>query len=101
MKWSQTLRVINEGFAQISGCWLGRLYSSEDQIYLNGFSLYRNRIPRLASIFADTEILEITETEMRGVTLYNFRLRINRVTDDPGFFDPKVQVEQLTVEESN
>ena len=88
MKWSRTLEVISEGFAQITSSWLVDLHSTNDNFILQGFSLYRNRIPRLASIFADAEILEITEQEFRGVTLYSFRLRVNQVAEDPQFFNP-------------
>ncbi len=95
MKWSRTLELISEGFAQITSSWLVTLNSNDDAIILQGFSLYRNRIPRLASIFADAEILEILEQEMRDITLYNFRIRINQVAEDPHFFDPQVKVQQV------
>jgi len=92
LKWSRTLQVIAEGFNQVRSSWLVGLSSKDGVINLTGYSLYRNRIPRLASLFADAEILEILETEVRDVTLYSFRMRINQVSDDPSFFNPEVPI---------
>lgn len=108
LKWSRTLQVIAEGFNQVRSSWLVELSSKDDVINLTGYSLYRNRIPRLASLFADAEILEILETEVREVTLYSFRMRINQVSEDPAFFNPEVPIPehisefaQVETEENN
>lgn len=93
--WSQTLEILGAGFNQVNRCWLTKLHFADGTIYLEGISLYRDRIPRLASVFADADIQEIQEDEFRDVTLYRFRIQVNQVSDDPDTFNPEVQIGQL------
>jgi len=94
--WSRALGILGAGVNQVNRCWLTRLHYADNTIALEGISLYRDRVPRLASVFADAEIQEIQEEEFREVTLYRFRIRVNQVSDDPNAFDPEIQIKRLT-----
>jgi len=93
LRYSRTLEIISEGFRQVNSSWLTALKADANSIQIEGYSLYRSRIPRLASIFADAEILEITGEEVREITMYKFIMQINKVTETPIIFEPIAAVE--------
>ncbi len=99
LKWSKTLRMISDGLDQVNSTWLTEFSSNNEGIELSGYSLYRSRIPQLASLFAEVEIDEIVEEERRDVILYNFTMQIYQVVEDSTLFNPASQVETLTQQE--
>ena len=93
LRYSRTLEIISEGFRQVNSSWLTSFKADANSIQIEGYSLYRSRIPRLASIFADAEILEITGEEVREITMYKFIMQINKVTETPIIFEPMAALE--------
>ena len=87
-RWSHTLSLVSEGFRQVNSCWIDKLVTMGDELIIEGYSRYRNRVPEIAGVFDEVEIKEITETTFRDVTLYKFILRVKRVVPDPSVYDP-------------
>ncbi|MEX0680453.1 MAG: hypothetical protein WD097_03655 [Balneolales bacterium] len=79
--WSETLGQLNRGMSGIRNTWLTNLQVSGEHLDLQGYSLYRERIPRVSEIFDDAHVLQVTEGGMRGTTVYSFSLRVNNFRD--------------------
>lgn len=74
--WTAVLQHINDGSAPLRGLWLTTLQVQSGHLNLDGYSMYRGHIPRLAAVFPDAHILNVTQGEMRGRTIYRFTLQI-------------------------
>lgn len=74
--WSAVLQQINDGSAPLRGLWLTTLQVQSGHLTLDGYSMYRTHIPRLAAVFPDAHIVSVTQGEMRDRTIYRFTLQI-------------------------
>ncbi|TVR14716.1 MAG: hypothetical protein EA391_12340 [Balneolaceae bacterium] len=81
-KWSEVMRILNEGVSDIPSIWLTTLRTSGDHINLTGISLTREQIPVLAQLFSDANINQVSETEIRGQPVYSFSLQANNFRQD-------------------
>ncbi len=88
--WSETLGQINEGVAQIPNTWLTSLRVSGDELQIEGYTLYRDRIPRAARVFRDARIASVNEGLMREAEVLQFSLRVHNFKDEEERFSPEV-----------
>jgi len=88
--WSETLRQINEGVARVPNTWLTSLRVSGEDMDIEGYSLYRNRIPLAARVFDDARIISVAEAQLRDANVLQFNLRIHNYMDDEERFTPQV-----------
>ena len=99
LRWSVTLARVDRAMREVNGVWLTDLNSRQDGIQLSGFSLYRNRVPRFAALFADASILSVTPATIRGKDVYRFSLQVSSVTDDISEFNPIVEIPEIETPE--
>lgn len=102
-KWSQTIELLNEGVFDISTVWLSTLNTADadSNLVFSGQSLTREEIPEFAYLFSNGHILNVTEAEIRGETVYNFSVRVNNILQDLDEFvlpipEPSFDSEQET-----
>lgn len=82
-QWSETIRMLNEGVLDIPNLWLTTLSTTDNNsLMFDGFSMSRSQIPRFASLFTDANIQRVSETEIRGQTVYDFTMRVNNIRQD-------------------
>lgn len=82
-QWSETIRMLNEGVFEIPNLWLTSLSTSNNNsLQFEGFSLTREQIPEFASLFTDGNIQSVSETDIRGQTVYSFTMRVNNIRQD-------------------
>lgn len=82
-QWSQINQILNEGVSQIPNVWLTSLNTSdENTLVFEGYSMTRSQVPEFAALFTEGNIQRISQTEVRGETVYNFTLRVNNVQQD-------------------
>lgn len=82
-QWSETFKILNEGIADIPNIWLQNLSTADNNsLNFNGYSMNRSQIPEFASIFTDANIQQVSQTEMRGATVYSFGMRVNNIRQD-------------------
>lgn len=87
-RWSITLKRLSDGIDQLKNLWISNMTVAGDKLVVEGYSLYRNRIPRLAGLFAHVNIKEMVEVEQRDITLYKFIMSIDRIDQSPGTLNP-------------
>jgi len=92
-KWSVTLARLNKAIPAIRGhMWLTELVSTADGFQVSGVSIYRNRPSRLAAQFPEASVLYIIPAQIRGKTVYQFKLDVTKITDDPAAFNPVIKI---------
>lgn len=95
--WSETLNHLSAGLGNIPNTWITSLqYTDGNTIVLDGYTLYRDRIPMLADLFAEAGIQRVTRSEIRNRELFQFTIIVSRIVEDESIFDPKVIFEEGT-----
>jgi len=77
-KWSSSLHLMNNGIQNINSCWISVLRNVKGGTVIQGYSLYRDRIPKLTNIFADAELQKVEVVKIRNKTIYKFTIFIKR-----------------------
>ena len=90
MRFSVTLNEINRAIKDVNNIWLTKLSSRGNTIEISGFSLYRNRIHRLAAEFIGANIQSVTPARIRDKPVYRFQMVLNKVVADDSLFNPIV-----------
>ncbi len=92
-KWSFTLDKIVQSINNVNGeLWLTEINTQGAGVQLSGVSLYRNRPPRLAAQFPQASVDNVTPVDIRGRTVYQFRITIDKITEDEKNFNPVVKI---------
>ena len=92
MRFSVTLNEINGAIKDVNNIWLTKLISRGENIEISGFSLYRNRIHRLAAEFVGANIQSVTPARIRDKSVYRFQMVLNKVVADDSLFNPIVVI---------
>lgn len=92
-EWSIKLNILNEGLNKIKNTWLTSLSPTQAGMYIDGYTLYRNRIPRVVNIFSDATLLNVSIQEEREKEIYKFSISIKEFTDDKSVYSPAVPEE--------
>ena len=92
MRFSVILNEINGAIKDVNNIWLTKLSSRGDDIEISGFSIYRNRIHRLAAEFVGANIQSVTPARIRDKQVYRFQMVLNKVVADDSLFNPVVVI---------
>ncbi len=92
---SESLEKVNNELNNIGKMWLSDMDYSRNEISVHGYSLYRSRIPRFISKFAEARMRNISPLKIRGATVYEFNMDIHKVVEDTSRFNPKVDEEKI------
>ena len=92
LRFSVTLNRINQAILKVNNIWLTELKSRGGEINISGFSLYRNRIHRLADEFVSANIQSVTPARIRNKSVYRFQMILDKIVEDEILFDPVVVI---------
>lgn len=81
-RWSSALNIINNGFKDINSCWITALRSGKKGTIIYGYSLYRDRIPKLTRIFKNAKLQSVQTEKVRTKTIYKFKMVVYYDTSD-------------------
>ena len=76
-EWQAKLDILNEGMRPIENSWITSMTQAQNGTFVEGYSLYRNRIPRVVNIFSDATLLNVTIEEMREQEVFRFSILVN------------------------
>lgn len=88
LRWSKTLKIINDGFKNIHGAWITSMQSSKNGLVLEGYSLYRDRIPKITALFANATLKSVSITKIRKLQAYKYNILVKSVVSDSTAFSP-------------
>jgi len=81
-KWGKTLSLVNNGVAQVNGCWIINMRKVKDGLLIQGYSLYRSRIPRFTDLFSKANLQDVHVGKMKGKKVYKFTVMVQKVLND-------------------
>jgi len=76
-RWSKVLTQLSHGVEDLNSIWLTDIVSDEKGVVsLNGYTVYRTRIPRLSTLFDNSLLKEVTVQEIREVPTYRYMIDV-------------------------
>jgi hypothetical protein len=88
MEWSVKFDILNNGINDVNNSWVTSMSESDDGVFIQGYALNRNRIPRIVNIFNDATLLNVTSEELREQEVYNFSILVKGFVADPSVYSP-------------
>jgi hypothetical protein len=81
-KWNKFLYKLSKTQDQIGRIWITDISpASDNTVTLKGFSVYRDRIPRLSQAMGDGNLKTVMVESIRDRTLYQFEMKANLPND--------------------
>ncbi len=81
-RWSRILHYLANSIEDLNSVWIYSLKiesPNSNTIIISGRSIYRTRIPRLASVFEKATLKEVRTTQIRGKIIYDFDIAVEQV----------------------
>ncbi len=76
-RWSKVFTQLSHGVEDLNSIWLTDFTLGGDNVItMNGFTTYRMRIPRLATLFDNSLLKEVNVQEIREQTVYRYRIEV-------------------------
>lgn len=96
IKWTVTLDSFNRAVQNTGSLWVTSFRQNDDVILIDGLSLFRQRIPELASRFETVTLLNVRKQEVREREIFSFTMMIRDVVDDPSLFTPQNNLPEIS-----
>jgi hypothetical protein len=81
-RWSRVLHYLGNSIEDLNSVWIYSLRrdgANSNTLIISGRSIYRTRIPRLASVFEKATLRAVRTTTIRGKTIYDFDIAVEQV----------------------
>jgi hypothetical protein len=76
-RWSKVLTQTSHGVEDLNSIWLTEFTSQPGGLMtMNGYTVYRTRIPRLATLFENSVLKEVNVQAIREQTVYRYRIDV-------------------------
>jgi Tfp pilus assembly protein PilN len=76
-RWSKILTQLSHGVEDLNSIWLTDFNGTEaGAVNLNGYAVYRTRIPRLSTLFETALLQEVTVQSIREQTVYRYKIDV-------------------------
>ncbi|MEO8168095.1 MAG: hypothetical protein ABI623_07605, partial [bacterium] len=83
-KYTKAFSQLSNGINDLNSIWVNDFSATEaGQATMNGFAVNRSRIPRLSSLFDRALLKEVTTEEIRGETVYKYKIEVPSLTSSP------------------
>lgn len=91
MLWTVTLDILNSGMPDIGSSWIGSLQFTSHRLIIEGTTMYRDRIPRIAELFESAGIQRVSTIDFRDREFFSFVINVDRITANDEVFNPEYQ----------
>lgn len=82
-RWSKVFTHLTNSVENVNSVWMVSLAAKTDSSFeLTGYSLYRQRIPRIASMFEDATLESVSEEKIRDKDVYKFVILVRKIESD-------------------
>ncbi|HEY6952933.1 MAG TPA: hypothetical protein VI758_11030 [Bacteroidota bacterium] len=81
-RWSRVLHYLGNSIEDLNSVWIYSLKRDDQNpngLLISGRSIYRTRIPRLASVFEKATLRAVRTTTIRGKIIYDFDISVEQV----------------------
>ncbi len=77
-RWSDLMGSLSRSISRVGSIWLTDIHELKPgQYYVEGYSVYRDRIPRFAQLYRGSVLRKVTIAEIRNKTVYDFQIDLN------------------------
>lgn len=81
-RWSKAISHLTRGVEDVNALWLTDLHSTpQDGMVVNGFSIYRSRIPRISNLFERSTLKQVTVQKIRDKIVYKYEFDVEKLED--------------------
>ncbi len=87
-EWSTKFSILNEGIDQVNNSWITSMAESDGNVTLQGYTLYRTRIPEIVNIFDEATLMTVNNEELREQEVYRFTITVDRFTASDELYSP-------------
>lgn len=87
-EWSEKLDMLNNGIQSVGNTWLTSFSQSGDGTFIQGYTLYRNRVPRIVNIFDEATLLSVNNEMLREKQVYTFSILIQSFSSSDSIYAP-------------
>lgn len=87
-EWSVKFSILNEGINQVHNSWITSMSESDGKVSLQGYTLYRNRIPDIVNIFDEATLMNVNNEELRDQRVYRFSITVDRFAESDDVYSP-------------
>ncbi len=88
IRWTVTMDRFNRAVQNAGNIWITSFRQNDDVLMIDGYSLFKNRIPELAEQFESVTLLNVRKQELRERDIYNFSMMIREVVENKELFTP-------------
>jgi hypothetical protein len=92
-EWSTKMEMLNQGIRSVGSSWVTTFTQSQEGTFIQGFTLYRNRIPQIVSLFDDATLQSVNSQEIREQEVYNFSILIKEFAASDSIYSPSTPEE--------
>ena len=87
-EWSTKMRMLNQGIQSVGSSWVTSFSQSQDGTFIQGFTLYRNRVPQIVALFDDATLQSVNNQMMREQEIYSFSILIKEFAASDSVYSP-------------
>jgi hypothetical protein len=87
-EWSAKMNMINQGIRSVGSSWITTFSQSEGGTFIQGYTLYRNRVPQIVNLFADATLKSVNYQDLREKKVYNFSILVKKFTESDSVYAP-------------
>ncbi len=74
-RWSGLMESLSQSVEDVGSLWLTDVHQINDGLYsVEGFSVYRERIPQFAQLYPGSVLRKVTIADIRDKTIYDFQI---------------------------
>jgi hypothetical protein len=83
-RWSRVLTQLSHGVEDLNSIWLTDFNGQVDgSVNMNGYAVYRTRIPRLSTLFENAVLREVNVQAIREQTVYRYKIEVPPQPEKP------------------
>jgi len=87
-EWSGKLGILDNGIKDVKSSWITSLSKSDKGTFLQGYTLYRNRIPKIVNIFDEATLLSVNDEKKRDEQIYSFSILVSKFAKSDSIYSP-------------
>ncbi len=81
-RWSKIFNHLTNSVENVNSVWVKDVVSNGSKLELTGYSLYRQRIPRIANMFEKATLKSVDVEKIREKDVYKFFLTVDKIEAD-------------------
>ncbi len=87
-EWSRKLNIFNQGIRSVGSSWITSFSQTGDGTFLQGYTMYRNRIPKIVNIFHEATLQSVNSQQMREQEVYSFSILVKEFAQSDSIYSP-------------